>query len=192
MYKSPVSRKRPKIAQDEVTTQRKILEDRTNKDAQIIPRVKRRRSRGPRDLASLKMTFREEDYAQTSLSADGEGSYLAGESLPRTDPQSFWRRSHKRALEAANRSWEEYCEWKKSKYVQVCTKTGAILSLKWDLSEAGPSGPLSKGSAKLRKFAIEFLLVEQFGLPIEEEWGQFHPKPSLPTLIMGMLNIRYT
>ena len=51
--------------------------------------------------------------------------------------------------------------------------------------------PLSPGSAKRRKFAIQFLYDEVFGSPKEAEWAapNFHLRLSLPRILMDMLDI---
>jgi hypothetical protein len=46
---------------------------------------------------------------------------------------------------------------KKSKSVQICTSTGAILSIEWDISSAKARSPLSDDMAKFRKFAIQYI-----------------------------------
>ena len=43
--------------------------------------------------------------------------------------------------------------------------------------------------SKARKYAIQYLYVEQFGAVEESEWGDFHPTSLLPTVIMRLLNI---
>ena len=65
----------------------------------------------------------------------------------------------------------EYIEWKKSSSLEVCSKTGAILSITWNCDGEGFRDPLSLGSAKRRKFAIGYLFKEVFGSPAEAEWA---------------------
>jgi hypothetical protein len=97
----------------------------------------------------------------------------------------------KRAKTAAGASWEGYIEWKQSLSLEVCSRTGAILSITWDRDDAGPRDPLSAGSAKRRKYAIQYLYDEVFGSPKEVEWAapNFHQRLSLPRILMDMLDI---
>ena len=85
----------------------------------------------------------------------------------------------------------EYIEWKKSSSLEVCSKTGVILLITWNRYGEGVRGPLSLGSAKRRKFAIEYLFTEVFGSPTEAEWAapNFHLRLSLPWIIMDMLDV---
>ena len=80
--------------------------------------------------------------------------------------------------------------------MEVNLKNGAIVSITWDDKEEEEGGSssssppsLSVGLSKSRKYAIQYLYVEQFGAVEESEWGDFHPTSSLPTVIMRMLNI---
>jgi hypothetical protein len=118
MFKSPVTKKRSNAIQEDVTTVEKVHirhDDRT--DSKIVAK-KERRSRGPRDLASLSMTFREADYSHHTL-ANGAGTYLVQSHRPRTDPQITWRSRLKKAKDASTESWSEYVSWKNSESVQV-------------------------------------------------------------------------
>ena len=101
------------------------------------------------------------------------------------------RSAKKRAKTAAKSSWAEYIEWKKSSSLEVCSKTGAILSITWNRDGEGVRDPLSPGSAKRRKFAVEYLFSEVFGSPKELEWAapNFHLRLSLPRIIMDMLDV---
>ena len=55
----------------------------------------------------------------------------------------------------------------------------------------GPRNPLSPGSAKRRKFTIDYLLTEVFGSLTGVEWAtpNFHLRLGLPRVIMDMLDV---
>ena len=55
----------------------------------------------------------------------------------------------------------------------------------------GPRDPLSPGSARRQKIAIECLFTQLFGSPTEAEWAapNFHLRLGLPRVIMGMLDV---
>lgn len=116
---SPQGRKRSNSTQDDVATVEKFQFTEDFDHVDKISIKAKRRSRGRRDLASLAMTFRQEDYASITLIADGAGTYLAGSTLPRTDPQTIWPSSHKKAVESASKRWAEYDKWKKSKKIDA-------------------------------------------------------------------------
>ena len=95
MFKSPVTRKRSNATQEDVTTVEKVhLRHDVGTDSKIVAK-KERRSRGPRGLASLSMTFREADYSHHTL-ANCAGTYLVQSHRSRTDPQIIWRSRLKR------------------------------------------------------------------------------------------------
>ena len=73
----------------------------------------------------------------------------------------------------------------------MCSKTGAILSITWNRDGEGVRDPLSPGSAKRRKFTVEYLFSEVFGSPKEPEWAapNFHLRLSLSRIIMDMLDV---
>ena len=71
-----------------------------------------------------------------TLGANGARAYLGGDRA-RVDPQAGWRSCHMRAADASKSSWADYIDWKQSQHVEICTKTGAILSITFDLSKAG-------------------------------------------------------
>ena len=120
-----------------------------------------------------------------TLSHGGRGHLLEGQAKTRADPQTVWPANHAKAAAAAAKSWDEY-----HKEVDSRTRTGAIVHVEWDRGdEHTPSTPLGPGMSGLRKHAICYFLVEQFGTPEESEWDDFHDKLSLPTIIMRLLNI---
>ena len=112
----------------------------------------------------------------------------------RTDPQVAYPAAKQKAKVAAVASRAGYEEWKKTKWLEVCTKTGAVASITWDREDEGARAPLSPGSAVRRRHAIHYLFVEVFGAPDEEDWAapNFHLRLSLPRVIMDMLNIPAT
>jgi len=77
------------------------------------------------------------------------------------------------------------------KSFEVCTKTGAVVSITWDRGDEGTRDALSPGSAARRRHAVRYLFVEAFGAPDEEDWAapNVHLRLSLPRVIMDMLNI---
>ena len=149
--------------------------------------------------ASLATTStHERRYAAVSQMAGGLGRYLAG-SRARTDPQVTYQSNKAKAQAAVAAAWTGYKEWK-STSVEVNTKTGALISISWELAEeAEPSSSLNEGMSTARKYAIQYLFIEQFGAPPEEEWDDHHRVLnkdqettrciSLPSVIMRMLNI---
>ena len=152
------------------------------------PEKKKRRSA---DAVALGVTRKQAKYERASL-GDGSGlSHLLTGSKARVDPQHAYPSAKKRAKTAAKSSWAEYIEWKKSSSLEVCSKTGAILSITWNRDGEGVRDPLSPGSAKRRKFAVQFLFSEVFGSPKELEWAapNFHLRLSLPRIIMDMLDV---
>ena len=153
-------------------------------ERKAAPQKKKRRSG---DAAALGMTKEQEYYEPTTLSHGGQGSYLAG-GRARSDPQTTYHGNRRRAKKAAAASWGEYQDWKRTG-VKVNPKNGAIVSITWDDKEGPSSSSLGSGMSKARKYAIQYLYVEQFGAVEEREWGDFHPTSSLPTIIMRLLNI---
>ena len=155
------------------------------------PEKKKRRSA---DAVALGVTQEQAKYERASL-GDGSGSsrLLTG-SKARVDPQQAYPSMKKRAKTGAQEKWAEHIEWKKwkkSSSLEVCSKTGAILSITWNRDGEGVRDPLSPGSAKRRKFAVQFLFSEVFGSPKELEWAapNFHLRLSLPRIIMDMLDV---
>ena len=55
----------------------------------------------------------------------------------RTDPQAAHPATKQKAKAAAVASRAGYEEWKKTKCFEVCTKTGAVVSITWDLEDEG-------------------------------------------------------
>ena len=112
----------------------------------------------------------------------------------RTDPQLAYPVTKQKAKAAAVASRAGYEEWKKTKCLEVCTKTGAIASITWDREDEGARAPLSPSSAVRRRHAIHYLFVEVCGAPDEEDWAtpSFYLRLSLPRVIMDMLNIPAT
>jgi hypothetical protein len=85
-------------------------------------------------------------------------------------------------------------ECKKTKSLEMCTKTGAIVSVTWDRDNEGTRDALSPGSAARRQYAIHYFFAEVFGAPKEEDWAapNFHLRLSLPRVIMDMLSLPAT
>ena len=154
------------------------------------PKKKKRRS--GLDLL-VGTTKRQEERSHVTLSHGGKGSFLAGDRA-KGDPWELHAARSTKAKKAAAASWEGYAEWKKTG-VEVDLKNGAILTVAWERGDKGgassSTSPLGGGMSNARKYAIQYLYVEQFGTAPEEEWGEgeFHPTSSLPTLIMRLLNI---
>ena len=155
------------------------------------PAKKKRRSA---DAVALGVTKNQAKYERASL-GDGSGSsrLLTG-SKARVDPQQAYPSLKKRAKTGAEAKWAEHIEWKKwtkSSSLEVCSKTGAILSITWNRDGEGVRDPLKPGSAKRRKFAVQYLFTEVFGSPKEPEWAapNFHLRLSLPRIIMDMLDV---
>ena len=67
--------------------------------------TKKKSRRG--DATALGETTHEARYSHTTLSHNGEGSYLRG-SLARDDPQQDWRARSGKARAASEASWDEY------------------------------------------------------------------------------------
>ena len=157
-------------------------------EAGTVSQVKRKRM--SRDAAALSASAAEQRYQHTTLTHGGQGHMLAG-SKARSDPQSTWPSNHAKAVSAAVAGWTEYSSWKESGNIETCTKTGVILHVVWDRSGEDSRQPLGAGMSSARKYAIQYYFIEQFGGPPEQDWevGNFHPKFSLPTIIMGLLNI---
>ena len=129
MLQSPVARQRCSTISGEVASAEKaLIKDNKASDQSLAHR--KRRSRGPRDIASLGSSFQQEKHAVETLSANGAGAYLGIGDRARADPQTVWRTCHKRAADAAKEYWAGYADWKQSKHVDICTKTGAILSIR--------------------------------------------------------------
>ena len=151
-------------------------------------KVKKRRSG---DLALLGLTAHQERFAHVTLIGDGAGCYLKGP-LARVEPQVVWRLCHDKAVAAANERWREFKEWQESS-LNICTKSGAILSISWNREDedGSSSSSLEPGMSKARKFAIQFFLIEVFGAPEEEDWAppNFHPTLSLPAVLLSLLDI---
>ena len=147
-------------------------------DVNSDAKVKKRRSG---DLALLGPTAHQERFADVTLIGGGAGCYLNG-SLARVEPQVVWRSCHDKAVAAANEGWREFKGWKESS-LNICTKSGAILSISWNREDenGSSSSSLEPGMSKARKFAIQFFLIEVFGVPEEEDWAppNFHPTLSL-------------
>jgi len=147
---------------------------------------KKRRSRD-----ALGTTAHEKRYAGSSLSYGGQGWMLAGDRA-RTDPQSLYQQQRTKAKKAVAAAWRGYQEWKESG-VTVNMRNGEILTIAWEPDEEGAASSsyssMSAGMSTARKYAIQYLYVEQFGAPEEGEWDDFHPTSSLPTLIMRLLGI---
>jgi hypothetical protein len=143
---------------------------------------KKRRSA---DAVALGSTFDQSKREPRTLGGGtGTSSLLTGLKA-RDDPQQAYQSAKKQAKTAAEASWAEYVEWKQSSPLKVCSKTGAILSITWNRDGEDPRDPLSPGSAKRRKFAVEYLFSEVFGSPKERRrrrrrcgggrWGRGSP-----------------
>ena len=150
--------------------------------------AKRRRNSG--DRAALGITADQQRYLKASLGGGtGRSAFLDGPRA-RTDPQIMYPANHRKAKSATAARLETYEAWKEST-VEVCIKTGAILSITWDREFEGARDRVGPGSATSRKYAIHYVFLEIFGAAEESEWPapSFHPRMSLPRVIMSMLNI---
>jgi hypothetical protein len=157
-----------------------------------VQKPKTRRVSG--DRAALGVTQKEAYYQAPSLGGGtGVFAMLTG-GKARTDPQVAYPAFRKKAKAAVAASRAGYEEWKKTKSLEVCTKTGAIVSITWDRDDEGTRDPLSPGSAARRRHAIYYLFVEVFGAPKKEDWTapNYHLRLSLPRVIMDMLIIPAT
>ena len=157
-----------------------------------VEKPKKKRISG--DRAALGVTQQEAYYQAPSLGGGTGVSALLTTSRARIDRQVAYPEAKQKAKAASSASWSGYEEWKEAKNLEVCTKTGAIVSITWDRGDEGTRDALSPGSALRRRHAIHYLFVEVFGAPKEEEWAapNFHLRLSLPRVIMDMLNIPAT
>jgi hypothetical protein len=76
--------------------------------------------------------------------------------------------------------------------VKVNMRNGEILTISWEPVEEGAVEEeqcMSVVSNIARKYAVQYLYVEQYGAPEEGKWNDFHPTSSLPRLIMKQLGI---
>ena len=148
---SPQGRKRSNSTQDDVATVEKFQFTEDFDHVDKISIKAKRRSRGRRDLASLAMTFRQEDYASITLIADGAGTYLAGSTLPRTDPK-IWTTV---GAPSDERVAQDIAGW------EMCAKKslrprGALCQMKISAPVTARERFLVKGSARLNcRKAIE-------------------------------------
>ena len=157
-----------------------------------VEKPKKRRISG--DRAALGVTQEEAYYQAPSLGGGTGVSAFLTTSRARIDRQVAYPAAKQKAKAASSASWSGYEEWKETKNLEVCTKTGAIVSITWDRGDKGTRDALSPGSAARRRHAIHYVFVEVFGAPEEEEWAapNFHLRLSLPRVIMNMLNIPAT
>jgi len=155
------------------------------------PAKKKRRSA---DAVALGSTQRQAKHERASVGYGSGSSRLLTGSRARVDPQQAYQLAKNKAKTASEASWAENIEWKQSSSLKVCSKTGAILSITWNRDGEGPRDPLSPGSAKRRKIAVQYLFSEVFGSPKEREWAapNFHLRLSLPRIIMDMLDVPST
>jgi len=142
MLRSPVARKRSNADSGEVGSADKAKTKGVEAADESLAHGMRR-SRGPRDLATLRSSFQQDKHAAETLCANGAGAYLGTGGRVRVDPQAAWRSCHKRAADASKSSWADYADWKQTQHVEICTKTGAILSITWGFSNAEKRSPLS-------------------------------------------------
>jgi hypothetical protein len=94
------------------------------------------------------------------------------------DPRQVYMITKKRASSSGKTRWAEYLAWAQSSFLKICSRTGAIISITWDRGGEWQSDPLSAGSAKRRKYAIQYLCDEVFCSPEDAEWAapNFHPR----------------
>ena len=154
------------------------------------PQVAKKKRRSA-DAVALGVTHRQGLYECETL-GDGSGtSRLLTGAKARVDPQQGYPSAKKKAKVSSTAAWAEYLAWKQSSSLEVCSKNGTILSISWDRDDEGPRDPLSPGSAKRRKHAVQYLFDEVFGSPNKVEWAvpDFHQRLSLPRIIMDMLDI---
>jgi hypothetical protein len=146
--------------------------------------VKRRRISG--DRAALGITARQQSYVQESVDHGTGISRLLGGAFARTDLQVVHPASRERSKSARSAATQTHRAWKEST-VEVCIKTGAILSNTRDWECDGARDRLGPGSAMSRKYAIQYLLLEVFGAAEESEWPapSFHLRMELPRVIIS-------
>ena len=58
-------------------------------------------------------------------------------SRARIDRQVAYPAAKQKAKAASSASWSGYEEWKETKNLEGCTKTGAIVSITWDRGDEG-------------------------------------------------------
>jgi hypothetical protein len=106
------------------------------------PAKKRRRSA---DEVALGVTHKQAKYERESLGGGSGSSHMLTGHKARGDPQQAYPATKKRAKTAVEVAWAEFNEWKKSSSLEVCSKTGAIVSVTWDRADAGPRGEVCDG-----------------------------------------------
>ena len=131
-----------------------------------VEKPKKRRISG--DRAALGVT-QEEAYYQAPSLGGGTGVSASLTGKARIDPQVAYPAAKQKAKAASSASWSGYEEWKETKNLEVCTKTGAVASITWDRDDEGTRDALSPGSAARRRHATHYLFVEAFGAPEEED-----------------------
>jgi len=92
----------------------------------------------------------------------GVSAFLAT-NRARIDRQVAYPAAKEKAKAASSASWLGYEEWKETKSLEVCTKTGAVASITWDRGDEGTRDALSPGLAARRRHAIHYFFVEVFG-----------------------------
>jgi hypothetical protein len=145
----PKTQEMSNIAATELRSVRRPGESQTSADlSDPATRQVAKKKRRSADAVALGFTHDQAKYKRESLGGgSGRHSLLSGLKA-RSDPQQVYPSTKKRAKTAAGASWEGYIEWKQSLSLEVCSRTGAILSITWDRDDAGPRDPLSAGSAK--------------------------------------------
>jgi len=70
-----------------------------------------------------------------------------------------------KAKAAISVAWSGHEEWKETKSLEVCTKTGAVASVTWDRGDEGTRGALSPGSAANHEARPQV---------VREAWAVYH------------------
>ncbi len=90
MLQSPVARTRASADSGEVESAEKTKTKGVEAVDESLAHGTRR-SRGPRDIATLRSRFQQDMHAAATLCANGAGSYLGVGDRARVDPQAAWR-----------------------------------------------------------------------------------------------------
>ena len=128
-----------------------------------VEKPKKRRISG--DRAALGVTQEEAYYQAPSLGGGTGVSAFLTTSRARIDRQVAYPAAKQKVKAASSASWSGYEEWKETKSLEVCTKTGAIVSITWDRGDEGTRDALSPGSAARRRHAIHIFLSRSSARP---------------------------
>ena len=136
--------------------------------------IKPRGPYGKRDIGSLGENCHEARYRPET-----QRGYFAEKQ--RKDTQGSSPSLRKRAKGGASASWAGYLEWKEQMKLskQEIPVVGEFIE----------SGALDEGMARVRRFAIQYIFVEEFGSPAKSNWGDFCETAGVPTIISRRLKI---